>query len=60
MMRNLPVAIAITGLCAFGAEAHAAKSAGPSLAVAEGEGGGQLPGGVTKGLGIAKKDNDVR
>jgi hypothetical protein len=60
MMRNLPVVIAITGLCAFGAEAHAAKPAGPSRAVAEGEGGGQLPGGLTKGLGIAKKANDVR
>jgi hypothetical protein len=60
MMRSLPFVIAITGLCAFGAEARAAKPARPSLAVAEGEGGGQLPGSVTKGMSIAKKANDVR
>jgi len=59
MMRKLPVVIAITGLCVFGAEARAAKPAGPSLAVAEGEGGGQI-GGIGKGLQIAKKANDVR
>ena len=53
MMRKLPVVIAITGLCVFGAEARAAKPAGPSLAVAEGEGGGQI-GGIGKGLQIAK------
>src|SRR4030095_14893368 len=56
MMRSLPVVIAITGLCAFGAEAHAAKP-GTSRSVAE---GGQLPGSVTKGLSIAKNANDVR
>jgi hypothetical protein len=59
MMRKLPVVIAITGLCAIGAEARAAKPAGPSRAVAEGEGGGQI-GGIGKGLQIAKKANDVR
>lgn len=59
MMRNLPVLIAIAGLCVFSAEAHAAKSAGPSRAVAEGEGGRQL-GQIGKGLSIAKKANDVR
>ena len=45
MMRILPIVIAIAGLFAFGPEAHAAKPAGPSRAVAEGEGGEQLPGG---------------
>ena len=39
MMRKLPVVIVITGLCAIGAEARAAKPARPSRAVAEGEGG---------------------
>src|SRR5262245_2511830 len=48
MMRNLPVVIAIAGLCAFAAEAHAAKGAE------------QLPGGIGKGIAVAKKANDVR
>ena len=48
MMRSLPFVIAITGLCAFGADAHRAEPAG------------QLPGSVTKGISIAKKANDVR
>jgi hypothetical protein len=43
----------------LGGEAFAAKSAGPSRAVAEGE-GGQLPGGISKGIGIAKKANEVK
>lgn len=59
MMRNLPVVIAIAGLCVISAEAQAAKPAGPSRAVAEGEGGEQL-GQIGKGLSIAKKANDVR
>ena len=59
MMRKLPVVIAITGLCLVSGEARAAEPAGPSLAVAEGEGGEQL-GGISKGLGMAKKANDVR
>ena len=51
MMRSLPVVIAIAGLCAFGAaEAHASKSEGPE----------QLPGGLGKGIAVAKKANDVR
>ena len=58
MMRFvLAILIIIVALCR--AEA---RSAGPSRAVAEGEGGGgggQI-GGITKGLGIAKKANDVR
>jgi predicted Zn-dependent protease len=44
MMRNLPVVVAIAGLCAFGAEAHA----------------GQLPGGIGKGMAVVKKANDLR
>ena len=59
MMRNVPVLIVVAGLCAFSAEARAAEPSGPSRAVAEGEGGGQL-GGLGKGLSIAKKANDVR
>jgi predicted Zn-dependent protease len=59
-MRILPIVIAIAGLFAFGPEAHAAKPAGPSRAVAEGEGGEQLPGGISKGISVAKKANDVR
>src|SRR5688572_23487921 len=59
MMRKLSAVIAVVGLCAVADEAGAGTSAGPSPAVAEGE-GGQLPGGLTKGLGIAKKANDVR
>ncbi len=56
MMRKTMLVVAITGLCSIGAEA----AERPSRAVAEGEGGRQLPGGLTKGLGIAKKANDVR
>ena len=59
MMRNLSILV-LAGLCCFKAEALAAKPAGPSLAGAEGEGGRQLPGGITKGLGIAKKANEVK
>ncbi|HEX6164246.1 MAG TPA: M48 family metalloprotease [Vicinamibacterales bacterium] len=58
-MRKLPVVIAIVCLCLFSAEARAAKPAEPSPAVAGGGGGEQL-GGISKGLGIAKKANDVR
>jgi len=47
-------------VCAFTGEAFASNAGRPSLAVAEGDGGPQLPGGLTKGLGIAKKANDVR
>jgi predicted Zn-dependent protease len=57
MLRSL-IAVAIAVLPSQ-AEARS-DTAGPSHAVAEGEGGGQLPGGVTKGLSIAKKANDVR
>jgi hypothetical protein len=48
----------IAGLCAFSAGAGAAKPEGPSRTAREG--GEQLPGGLTKGIGIAKKANDVR
>jgi beta-barrel assembly-enhancing protease len=58
MMRKLPVVIAITGLCLVSGEARAVEPAAPSGAVAEG-GSGQL-GGISKGLGMAKKANDVR
>src|SRR6478752_2413732 len=44
MMRRLPVLIVIAGLCCFAPAALA----------------GQLPGGITKGLGIAKKANEVK
>ena len=62
MMRNLRVVIAIAGLCAFGAEAHAAKAAGSRLAVAAGggEGAEQLPGSIGKGMAVAKKANELR
>jgi len=60
MMRNLPVVIAIAGLCAFGPEVHAAKPAGPSPAIAEGGHAEQLPGGIGKGMAVAKKANDLR
>jgi predicted Zn-dependent protease len=56
MMRKTLLVVAITGLCAFGAEA----AVRPNRALTEGEGGGQLPGGISKGIGIAKKANDVR
>src|SRR5688572_2655024 len=56
MMRKTLLVVAITGLCAFGAEA----AERPNRAGAEGEGGRQLPGGISKGIGIAKKANDVR
>jgi predicted Zn-dependent protease len=59
MMRNVLVVIVIAGLCLARAEARAAEPGAPGRAVAEGEGGGQL-GGISKGLGIAKKANDVR
>ena len=58
MMRLLPVAIAITAVCAFVAEAHAAKRSGPGLAVAAG--GEQLPGSIGKGMAVAKKANELR
>jgi predicted Zn-dependent protease len=57
MMRNLSILV-FAGLCCFKAEALEAKPAGPSLAAAEG--GPQLPGGINKGIGIAKKANDVK
>jgi Peptidase family M48 len=60
MMRNLPVVIAIAGLCAFAPESHAAKPAGPSPAVAEGGHAEQLPGGIGKGMAVAKKANELR
>jgi predicted Zn-dependent protease len=62
MMRSFFVMGAIA-LLPFQAEARSERM-GTSPAVAEGEGGAaegrQLPSGVTKGLGIAKKANDVR
>ena len=48
MMRNLSILV-LAGLCCFNAEALEARPAGP-----------QLPGGITKGLGIAKKANEVK
>jgi beta-barrel assembly-enhancing protease len=45
-------------LSPLGAESRS-SSRGPSPAAAGGEGGGQI-GGISKGLGIAKKANDVR
>jgi beta-barrel assembly-enhancing protease len=58
MMRKLSVVMAMAALCVFSDEAPA-KPAKPSLAVAEGA-GGQLPGGLAKGMSIAKKAQDVR
>lgn len=60
MMRKLPILMAMVGVCSFGAAAREATSAGPSPTAAEDEAGMQLPGGISKGLGIAKKANDVR
>ena len=57
MMRKSIVIV----LCVIAAmaEGRVARADGPSPAVAEGGGGGQI-GGISKGLGIAKKANDVR
>jgi len=57
MIRTLLLVIVVAVL--IGAEARASREAGPSLAVAEGEGGTQL-GQIGKGVSIAKKANDVR
>src|SRR5688572_7300682 len=46
-------------LCLIPVLAEGRPPAGPSPAVAEGEGGGQI-GGISKGISIAKKANDVR
>src|SRR5688500_810768 len=46
-------------LCLIPVVAEGRPSAGPSPAVAAGEGGGQI-GGISKGISIAKKANDVR
>lgn len=56
-MRRMSFLIALC-LLMFMDEGRTAFAAGPSLAVAEGE-GGQI-GGINKGLSIAKKANDVR
>ena len=60
MMRNALFGLALTCMCTGLAEVRA-EGAGPSRAVAEGEGGvhDQL-GQIGKGLSIAKKANDVR
>ena len=47
--------VVLFAVCAFTPEAFAGNAGRPSLAVAGGEGGGQLPGGISKGIGIAKK-----
>ncbi|MGH9219337.1 MAG: M48 family metalloprotease [Vicinamibacterales bacterium] len=57
-MRFVLAVVVFAVVCSL-AEARAPFGGGPSLAVAEGEGGGQI-GGISKGLGIAKKANDVR
>jgi beta-barrel assembly-enhancing protease len=57
MLRSL-IALMIAAL-PLQAEART-DNAAPSPAAARGEGERQLPGGVTKGLSIAKKANDVR
>ena len=58
-MKYLALAfVTVTFLCSP-AEARPSLRNGPSRAVAEGEGGEQI-GGISKGLGIAKKANDVR
>lgn len=59
MMRKCTAVAVVVSLCAISGEAHAANASGSSPAVAGGE-GGQLPGGLTKGLSIAKKAQDVR
>ena len=51
--------VVLFAVCAFTPEAFAGNAGRPSLAVAGGEGGGQLPGGISKGIGIAKKANDA-
>jgi predicted Zn-dependent protease len=55
-MKRFVLAIVMVTVAAAHIEA---RSAGPSRAGAEGEGGAQL-GGLSKGLGMAKKANDVR
>ena len=55
-MKRFVLAIGIVTVALSSAEA---RSSGPNPAVAEGEGGAQL-GGLSKGLGVAKKANDVR
>ena len=57
MMRT-SVLIALS-LVSFMAEGRKAFATGPSRAEAVGVGGGQI-GGISKGLGMAKKANDVR
>jgi predicted Zn-dependent protease len=59
MMRNVIAMFVVVAAFSNQAEARDCRI-GPSRAVAEGEGGGQLPGGLTKGLSIAKKAQDVR
>jgi beta-barrel assembly-enhancing protease len=61
MMRNAITVCVVTAVVAtFSGQAEARdRKTGPSLAVAEGEGGRQL-GGINKGLSVAKKANDVR
>lgn len=58
MMRCVILGLALAGLPAGLAEGRP-NGSGPSRAVAEGEGGGQL-GQITRGVEVAKKANEVR
>ena len=57
-MKRLALTLCVAVSALSQAEARSLTT-GPGRAVADGEGGGQL-GGITRGIGIAKKANDVR